>query len=42
MQKNLKMELKRLMKYGISMHWDFNHWLAHREIKEALWKRLGQ
>ena len=29
--KNLKMEFKeKLLKYGISIHWDFNHQLAHR------------
>ena len=22
---NLKIELKKLLKYGISIHWDFNH-----------------
>ena len=27
---------KKLLKYGISNHCDFNHQLAHRNIKEAL------
>ena len=45
--KNLKMEFKRLLKHGISVHRDFiyffyiYHWLAHRDIKEALRKRPG-
>ena len=41
--KNLKMEFKeKLLKYGISIHWDFNHQLAHRDIKEAWRKNPGQ
>ena len=36
---NLWMGFKKLLKYGISIHWDFIHWLAQRDIKEALWKK---
>ena len=43
MQKNSKMEFKKTAKiWHISIHWDFKHWLAQRDIKEALWKRPGQ
>ena len=28
--------LKKLLKYGIPIHCDFNHQLAHRDVKEAL------
>ena len=28
--------LKKLLKYSISIHKDFNHQLAHRDIKQAL------
>ena len=34
--------LKKLLRYGISIHWDFNHKLAHRDVKEALWKKPEQ
>ena len=27
---------KKLLKYGIPIHCDFNHQLAHRDVKEAL------
>ena len=37
--KNLKLNLKKLLKYGISVQWNFNYQLAHRDIKEALWKK---
>ena len=37
--KNLKMQMKKTTKIiGISIHGDFNHQLAHRDIREALWK----
>ena len=32
----LKMEFKKCNLSSI--HWDLNHWLTHRDIKEALWK----
>ena len=40
--KNVKMEFKKLLKYGTSIHWGFNHSLPHRDIKEALWKKPRQ
>ena len=32
----LKMEFKKCNLSSI--HWHLNHWLTHRDIKEALWK----
>ena len=40
--RNLKMNLKKLLKYGISTHLGFNHYLTYTEIQEALWKKPGQ
>ena len=42
MQKSQRWNLKRLLKYSISIHWDFNNFPAHRDITEALWKIQGQ
>ena len=37
---NLQMKLKeKTTKSDTSTHWDSNHQLAHRDIKEALWKK---
>ena len=36
----LKMEFKKCNLSSI--HWDLNHWLTHRDIKEALWKEKNR
>ena len=28
--------------HNLYIHWELNHWLAHRDVKEALWKRQGK
>ena len=38
----LKDEFKKLLKYGISTHLGFNHYLTYTDIQEALWKKPGQ
>ena len=39
MPKLWRWNLKKLLKYDVSIHWDFDHCLAHRDIKEALRKK---
>ena len=38
---NLHLIKKKLLKYGISIDWDFNHQLAHTDLIEILWKNHG-
>ena len=42
--KNIEMEFKKLLKYGITIHWGFNYKLSwsHRDIKWGLWKKPGR